>query len=295
MVRTDEECRRGRGPVAGRFDQGGTRRRIAVSEVLRNNWLEIWYQPKIDLKRKCLAGAEALQARIRGPRLAFCCRVILSPTSTTTTLPSALLAPLLDWTMFEEAGFDPSLAINVPISVLLRSCRSRGWSRNIQAEFAALAGIDPGSQRGSGFARLALAEEIASQLRVSGISIAIDDFGARHSSFSSLRQLPFAELKIDRSFVGGCATNATNAAICRTAIDLAHRFGGFAVAQGSRADSGPPSAHGHGLRLRPGRGPAPPMPEQASSTCCAGAMSKPRAAAPNEAIKMAPKRIGRVA
>ena len=39
------------------------RPRIVIAEALRNNWFEIWYQPKIDLKRKCLAGAEAL-ARI---------------------------------------------------------------------------------------------------------------------------------------------------------------------------------------------------------------------------------------
>src|SRR5581483_8084255 len=42
--------------------------RIEVEEALRNNWVEIWYQPKIDLKRKCLAGAEAL-ARIRHPAI----------------------------------------------------------------------------------------------------------------------------------------------------------------------------------------------------------------------------------
>ncbi len=51
--------------------------RAGIEEALRNNWLEIWYQPKIDLKRKCLAGAEALP-RIRHPqsgmlwRKAFC-------------------------------------------------------------------------------------------------------------------------------------------------------------------------------------------------------------------------------
>ena len=28
--------------------------------MLHNNWIEIWHQPKIDLKRKCLASAEAL-------------------------------------------------------------------------------------------------------------------------------------------------------------------------------------------------------------------------------------------
>ena len=39
---------------------------------------------------------------------------------------------------------------------------------------------------------IALANEIATQLRVSGIPIAIDDFGVGYSSFSSLRDLPFA-------------------------------------------------------------------------------------------------------
>ena len=42
------------------------RPRIEIDEALRNGWFEMWYQPKIDLKRKCLAGAEAL-ARIRHP------------------------------------------------------------------------------------------------------------------------------------------------------------------------------------------------------------------------------------
>ena len=68
-----------------------------------------------------------------------------------------------------------------------------------------------------------LAQEIAHQLKVSGIKIAIDDFGAGYSSFSSLRELPFIEIKLDGSFVKDCATDATNAAICQTAIDLARR------------------------------------------------------------------------
>ena len=77
-----------------------------------------------------------------------------------------------------------------------------------------------------------LALKVAEQLRGSGIKIAIDDFGAGYSSFSSLRELPFIEFKLDESFVKNCATDATNAAICQTAIDLAHRFGSAAVAEG---------------------------------------------------------------
>src|SRR5262245_12233678 len=43
------------------------RPRIDIDEALQHGWIEIWYQPKIDLKRKCLAGAEAL-ARVRHPQ-----------------------------------------------------------------------------------------------------------------------------------------------------------------------------------------------------------------------------------
>lgn len=38
----------------------------SFDEALSNNWLDVWYQPKIDLRRKCLAGAEAL-VRMRHP------------------------------------------------------------------------------------------------------------------------------------------------------------------------------------------------------------------------------------
>src|ERR1700683_817106 len=100
-----------------------SRPRIAVADALRNNWFEIWYQPKIDLKRKCLAGAEAL-ARIHHPQLG-----ILPPggflpdvdeTSVGELAQQALLATLCDWTMFDQAGFNLHLAVNVPVGVLQR-------------------------------------------------------------------------------------------------------------------------------------------------------------------------------
>jgi EAL domain-containing protein (putative c-di-GMP-specific phosphodiesterase class I) len=79
---------------------------------------------------------------------------------------------------------------------------------------------------------IALANEIAKQLKIAGVSVAIDDFGGGYSSFASLRELPFAELKLDGAFVKNCATDGENGAICQTAIDLAHRFGSKAVAEG---------------------------------------------------------------
>ena len=273
------------------------RPRIAIAEALRNNWFEIWYQPKIDLKRKCLAGAEAL-ARIRHPEFG-----VLQPgdflpevdeNGIAELAQQALLATLVDWTMFEEAGFNLHLAVNVPVNVLFKLPIPR-----LVAEYR------PKSERWPGLILevtedrivrdAALANEIATQLRVSGITIALDEFGAGYSSFSSLRALPFAELKIDELFVTGCATDAANAAICQTAIDLAHRFGSAAVAEGVESSADLQTLMVMGCDF--GQGPliAPPMPKQRFLELLRQRMNKPRGATPRDAMHVSQKAAGRVA
>src|ERR1700692_3077766 len=100
-----------------------TRPRIAIAEALRNHWFEICYQPKIDLKRKCLAGAEAL-ARIRHPELGVLLPGSFLPDVDEDSIAQlaeyALIATLRNWSTFEQAGFNLHLAINVPVSVLLK-------------------------------------------------------------------------------------------------------------------------------------------------------------------------------
>ena len=65
-----------------------------------------------------------------------------------------------------------------------------------------------------------------------GIAISLDDFGTGFSSLQHLRRLPLAEVKIDRSFVLGMATDRGDAAIVRSVIDLAEAIGLRAVAEG---------------------------------------------------------------
>ncbi len=207
---------------------------ISIDEALDQDWLETWYQPKIDLRRKCLAGAEAI-VRVKHPQAGLLWPEdyisLLDDDGLTKLVEHSMLTTFRHWTVFSDAGFNLRLAINMPAALLP------------QLPIGALvAAHRPASDNWPGIVLdvkedqlvrdIALTQKIAEDLKACGVAVAIDDFGAGYSSFSSLRGLPFAELKIHGSFIKNCAADVTNAAICQTAIDLAHRFGSLAVAKG---------------------------------------------------------------
>jgi diguanylate cyclase (GGDEF)-like protein/PAS domain S-box-containing protein len=73
---------------------------------------------------------------------------------------------------------------------------------------------------------------IFQRLRVTGVGLSIDDFGTGYSSLVHLKQLPFTELKVDRSFTCEMMSNEHDAAIVRSTIDLGHELGRRIVAEG---------------------------------------------------------------
>ena len=237
--------------------------RIAVEEALRNDWMEIWYQPKIDLKRKCLAGAEAL-ARIRHPQQGLLWPGSFLPGVDEDGLAQlaehALVTTLRNWTSFADAGVNLHLSINVPASALSRLPVARLVAEN-RPQVDAWPGLILEVTEDQIVRDIATAQKVAPALKDCGVTIAIDDFGAGYSSFSSLRDLPFAELKVDSTFVKNCATDATNAAICQTAIDLAHRFGSMAVAEGIESIADLQALSVMGCDFGQGVLVAPPMPK----------------------------------
>src|SRR5262249_33756301 len=79
---------------------------------------------------------------------------------------------------------------------------------------------------------LKIANDVAESLREFNCTLALDDFGAGYSSLARLRQLPFSELKIDRSYVTSCHIDRVNAGLCETIVELAQRFGLTSVAEG---------------------------------------------------------------
>jgi EAL domain-containing protein (putative c-di-GMP-specific phosphodiesterase class I) len=252
-----------------------------LEDALRETRLELWYQPKIDIKQRCLAGAEAL-TRIRDPEQGVLLPGSLLPGVSDDVMAQltehALLTVLRDWTIFDEAGFNLRLAINVPVNLLDRLPIAQIVTENRpKAEY--WPGLIVEVTEDQIVRDIKRSQQIAAKLRVSGISVAIDDFGAGYSSFSSLRELSFAELKLNDSFVKGCAADPTNAAICQTAIDLAHRFGSAAVAEGIEAVADLQAMQIMGCDLGQGDLIAPPMPMKDFMALLQQRMNKPRAKA----------------
>jgi diguanylate cyclase len=74
--------------------------------------------------------------------------------------------------------------------------------------------------------------EVLRRLRELGVGLALDDFGAGHSSLALLKELHVDELKIDRTFVMRMAHDAEDAAIVRSTVDLGRRLRLRVVAEG---------------------------------------------------------------
>jgi len=107
-----------------------------------------------------------------------------------------------------------------------------------------------------------LAGAVLNRLAAAGVGIAIDDFGAGYASLLYLRRYPVSILKLDRSLVQSLASNATDAALVRATVAMAHSLGVTCVAEGvenpatfeALADLGCDEAQGFYLQA-PGPGP----------------------------------------
>jgi PAS domain S-box-containing protein len=80
--------------------------------------------------------------------------------------------------------------------------------------------------------RLAAAREFAGAVTDLGCRLALDDFGVGFGSFTYLRSLPLAYLKIDLSFVAGIRANKEDRRVVEGIIGIAREFGLQTIAEG---------------------------------------------------------------
>jgi len=208
--------------------------KVDLDEALAKGWLELWYQPKVDLRTWALVGAEGLircRHPVHGTLPPACCIPEAGEASLTALTEHVVLTALRDWTEIAVAGAVLRASVNANVGALT-TLNLAALIRENRPRSERWPGLILEVPESEVIKDVSLLHEIATQLRIYGITLAIDDFGEGFSSFTRLRELPFGELKLDRSFVEGCADDARNAGICRAVIELAHQFGVVAVAEG---------------------------------------------------------------
>ena len=224
--------------VYGSEDDDNSPERLALAGDLRRalerRELVLHYQPKVRLQTGEMVGVEALM-RWEHPERGLLAPAEFIPVAEHTALIGPLTLYAIDTALAEcaEAGAE-GLTVAVNIS-----------ARNLMDAYfpGAVGGILARRGTPPGLLELEITEtalmadppraiEVLRRLDAMGVRLSIDDFGVGYTSLTYLRTLPISVLKLDRTFVRAMATEAADAAIVRSTIDLARDLGLEVVAEG---------------------------------------------------------------
>lgn len=207
-----------------------------LASAIQDGTIVPHYQPQISLRDGRVVGVEALARWPRptghGPppetfvALAEKCGLIVP---LTLHIMRASLEACGRWRAHHP---DCRVAVNIS-PLVLADPRLPDEIEHLLAE----TGLGPGAliaeiTESTVIANPLLATEVLTRLRIKGIELSIDDFGTGHSSLLTLLRLPFSELKIDRSFISLCETDAEAWKIVRATISMARELGLRVVAEG---------------------------------------------------------------
>lgn len=212
-----------------------------IASAIEHHLIVPHFQPQVSLRDRRVVGVEAL-ARWPGPTACG------TPPGTFIPLveQSGLIVPLTFQIMrasLEACGRwrtrHPDCRVAVNISPLvLADPRLPDEIERLLSE----TGLGPGAliaeiTENTVIANPLLAAEVLTRLRIKGIELSIDDFGTGHSSLLTLLRMPFSELKVDRSFISQCETDAEAWKIVRATISMARELGLRVVAEGIETES----------------------------------------------------------
>ena len=132
-------------------------------------------------------------------------------------------------------------AVPIAVNISGMNLRSLDFPDRL-AELVAQAGVPPSALALEITESVAMRDrgriiDILTRLRLKGFELAIDDLGTGHSSLEALKEMPFSEIKIDKSFVSDALKSRTSLAIVTSIIDLAGRMGIACTAEGVESDN----------------------------------------------------------
>ncbi|MGE0315339.1 MAG: EAL domain-containing protein [Lautropia sp.] len=207
-----------------------------LSRAIATGELRPVFQPQVDIGSGRVVGAEAL-ARWTSPVYG-----VVSPARFIDAAESHGLIQSLTRYMLEAAvgqaarwhaeGFPLSVSVNISTMDLA----DPGFPERVAA-IVRRADLPPASltlevTETRMLHELTAAREVLLRLRLQRFGLAIDDFGTGYASLAHLHALPFTELKIDRSFVIGAATQPSTRAILASSVALGRELGLTIVGEG---------------------------------------------------------------
>ncbi len=220
----------------GKGSCGDSRSWFDVDEAIHRGEFELHYQPRINLRSGCLAGAEAL-IRWQSPRAGTIPPSYFMPEVKSTEGARTLLEFVFnsalenarDW-LARVPGF--CLAVNLaPCNVFdpeLQRVIEQGLERwDFPADRLYLEISEQSLEQDEEAAVVAL-----TKLRDRGVRVALDDFGTGHFRLASLKNLPLDQIKIDKTLVVPIPSNETDRRVVGALIQLAHAVDIEVVAEG---------------------------------------------------------------
>jgi EAL domain-containing protein (putative c-di-GMP-specific phosphodiesterase class I)/CheY-like chemotaxis protein len=213
---------------------------VDVAEALNAGWLELWYQPKIDIRTLVPRGAEAL-IRMRHPAWGVVLPTGFLPDDNDTAFRSlsdfVIGRALDDWHYFIEHNGPVNLSINLPVSSLFDESAFTSLCHKIPTH-PAFGGLVVELKYSEVLANLDRVIDITERIRTHNIAVSIEDIGADWPALAALTTVPFIEFKVDRQFITGFGNDRLKQTVCRGIVDLANERGVRTVAEGieSRAD-----------------------------------------------------------
>ena len=198
--------------------------------------LFLHYQPKIDLKTREVVGIEAL-VRWQHPDRGMIPPNDFIPLAEHTGMIGPLTMSVLDMALAQvKIWADGGHHIPVAVNVSARNLSDDEFANKVKGllvKHAVASGLlEVEVTESAVMLEPEKAARILKELHAIGVRIAIDDFGAGYTSLAQLKNLPISELKIDKSFILTMDSNADDAMIVKSMIDLGHSLNMKVVAEG---------------------------------------------------------------
>ncbi len=217
--------------------------RLALERGLRNatelDQLALFYQPKVDVRRERVTGAEAL-LRWCHPTQGLVMPDRFIPVAEETGLILSIGKWVLENACEQcvEWNLDPAVEEKFGIAVNVSPVQFRHGSfvKDV-TNIIDNCGLDPALltleiTEGILVENTGEAQRKLNELRSLGVRLSIDDFGTGYSSLYYLKNLPLDEIKIDRVFIKDIVESSSDAGVVASIMAIANNFGLSAVAEG---------------------------------------------------------------